>query len=414
MNKSLFTAASMLLMAASGTAQTWEQLPYHYERTMGKPKIFASAGNTLVAGIAYNSSPESHASTDGGATWHQVFADKPVAAVEFGPDGRIYFIAMKRYLTTSTYNIDTLFTSTDAATWTNAGYKVKSGDDEYSYEITSNNTLLFPHFSDATGKYISKSADYGATWSNTALMAGPITCSGTGDTIITSYMSPFPGGIRYSHDGGATVHDATWASGAPGGTIPVRTPDGTVYAAAVGQIFKSTDGGATFGPNLLSGSIGAIQEFIYASNGKFYIRVSGGVTGIWETSDFVTLNAITSGLPDYSLLSDMDVSDSYVYAVTDTNLYRYPLSGGTSAAPHIVAQESLNVYPNPAAGVLRIDLRGGNIDRAELVNVLGRAHNLELSSEGIADVSRIAPGTYLLRAFNGEMTLTTRIIINRQ
>ena len=70
MKRTLLAIACLANVAGMARAQTWEQLPYHYERTTGKPKIFASKGDVLVAGIAFNASPGSHASTDGGATWH--------------------------------------------------------------------------------------------------------------------------------------------------------------------------------------------------------------------------------------------------------------------------------------------------------------------------------------------------------
>lgn len=328
-------------------AQTWEQLPYYFPKTIqSTPQIFASPNDVLVAGISYNSAPKSHISQDGGTTWQQIFSDKPIISAEFGPDGTIYFISSKRYLTTSNYNIDTLFTSGDGINWTNMGYKLRAGEKDYDFTISGNNTLLFSKDANGFEDGLSKSTDNGVSWSLTSLLQGPVTCSYSADTIIRSFDSPWPGGIHYSHDGGATVNTAT---GIAVSTIPVYLPNGEIYAAAIGQIYKSLDGGASFVQVPLNASVSQIQEFFYASNGKFYIRV---LNGIWETSNFTDVTAITSNLPDYDWIKDMDISNNYIYAITDTNLYRYPISGsaGLDSAP--IKTASVSIYPNPTKGEL--------------------------------------------------------------
>lgn len=410
---SVFTCAYTLCAHAQ-----WEQLPYYFPRTtQSKPVVFTSPGNKLVAGLRYNPSPVSNVSLDGGTTWQQIFSDKAIATVEFGPDGTFYYVASKRYLTTSNYYLDTLFTSSDGLTWTNAGYKLAGGNGvytEYNFTVsTGNNTVLFPNFSDISGVYLSKSTDNAVTWSATALTAGPVTCSPAADTIIVSTESPWPGGVKYSHDGGATFNTATWASGAPGGTIPVRLPNGDVYAAAIGAIYKSTDGGASFGANLLSGPIGSIQEFIYAPNGKFYIRVSGGVTGIWETTDFTTLTSITASLPDNSLLSDIDISNDYIYAIADTNLYRYSLAGGTSGISEATSTTtSLYTYPNPAGNLLYINTApGSQMGKAILTDVSGRVVVDILPYQKIVPVHFLPNGIYYLQAAVNGQRCVQKVVI---
>jgi hypothetical protein len=304
-----FTLILFILIGSIANSQTCEQLPYYFPRNIqSAPRIFTSPNDVLVTGIRNNSSPASHISLDGGTTWQQIFSDKPVNSVEFGPDGAIYFISTKRYLTTSNYPLDTLYKSMDGVNWTNMGYKLLEGKNEHEFTISGNNTLLFSKDFNGSSKVFSKSNDNGVTWSLTNVGTGPVTCSFTADTIITSFGSPWPGGIKYSHDGGATVNVATGISVE---TYPIRLPNGDVYAASLGQFYKSTDGGASFTQIAAPSSFGHVQEFFYANNGKFYIRVSGAVTGIWETSDFVTFNAVTATLPDWNMLSDMEVSNNY-------------------------------------------------------------------------------------------------------
>src|SRR5690606_32671666 len=159
--------------------------------------------------------------------------------------------------------------------------------------------------------------------------------------------------------------------------------------------------GMSFGSNLLASSIGQIQEFFYAPNGKFYIRVSGGVTGIWETSDFVNFNAITATLPNYAYLNDMSISDNYIYAITDTNLYRYPL-GTTSVTETYATKPTVKVYPNPATDLLHVSISDNTlIEYMELTNVYGAVVARSARSESTVNIHLVPPGIYYLKVATG-------------
>lgn len=391
-----------LFISMVGFGQTWTQLPYYYPQTVQSPqKIFVSPNDVLVAGLKSHPSPESHISLDGGTTWQQIFADKPFMSVEFGPDGTIYFISTKKYLTSSLYPLDTLFTSTNGINWTNIGYKLLAGDHEHDFTISDNNTLLFSKDWNGTNKVFSTSNDNGVSWSLTNVGTGPVTCSYSADTIITSFDSPWPGGLRYSHDGGTTVNVAT---GINAESIPIRVPNGDVYAATLNQFYKSTDGGMSYTLISSPSSFGFVQEFLYAANGKFYIYVTGAVTGIWETADFTTYTAASVGLPDWSLLKDISVSNNYLYAITDTNLYRLPLSSGTSISES-GKEEAFEIFPNPAKENLSIkspfsgnivveifDLQGKELLRQNIFIQKNATYKLNLNG--------IPSGTYLISLKN--------------
>jgi hypothetical protein len=403
-----FTLILLVLITSIANSQTWEQVPYYFPRYIqSAPKIFTSPDDVLVAGVRNNSAPASHISLDGGDTWQQIFTDKPVVSVEFGPDGAIYFISSKRIPNTSTYPLDTLYRSTDGVNWTNMGYKLTGGNkvfNEYNFVISANNTLLFPnHMSGSGGINLSVSTDNGLSWTPTTMSASPFSCSQTADTIITSFGSPWPGGINYSHDGGATVNVATGISAE---SYPVRLPNGDVYAATLGQFYKSTDGGATFTQIAAPSSFGHVQEFLYAANGKFYIRVSGAVTGIWETSDFVTFNAVTATLPDWNLLSDMEVSNNYLYAIADTNVYKLPLGTSTSSLTNIQKQDDfLKIYPNPAKENISIVSSFDGNTLVEIFDLQGKRvykNNFSVTNNLSTNISlhNILSGVYFIRLTN--------------
>ena len=403
----LFVAAG-LVSANISYAQTWEQLPYYYPTEIQSAlKIFVSPNDVLVAGLNYNDAPASHISLDQGTTWQQIFPDKPIISAEFGPDGTIYFISNKRYLTTSNYYIDTLFSSSDGINWVNMGYKLLGGSTEYEFDITDNNTLFFTKDWNGSDKAFSKSTDNAVSWALTEVRTNPITTSPNGDTIVTSFDSPWPGGVKYSHDGGATVNIATGISSE---NIPIRTPNGDVYAASIGQVHKSTDGGMTF-TSILPSSIGQIHEFLYAANGRFYIRTYGGLgSAILETSDFISFTDITtSTLPDYAYIRDIDVSDNYIYAIADTNLYRLPLSGAASIDEN--KETTMNVYPNPAHDQVHVKLSSGAVlEEIVLRDQSGRIVTQKSHSNAL-ELNQIQPGIYYLTGKTGAQQFIEKVIV---
>lgn len=371
--KTIFTTFFLALISVFGISQTWEQLPYYYPQNyLGRAKIFTSPNNVLVAGLKAKPGPPtraSHVSLDGGTTWQQIFSNKPIISAEFGPDGTIYFISSAEYSNTGIFQIDTLFSSTDGVNWINMGYKLNAGENESEFAISGNNTLLFRKDWSGTDKVFSKSTDNGLTWTLTNVKSSPITCSYTADTIITNFGSPWPGGIKYSHDGGTTVNVATGISAE---SFPIILPNGDIYAATPNQFYKSTDGGVTFTqlPDVPQ-PFGFVQEFLYAPNGKFYIRVSGAAIGIWETSDFVSFNAVSATLPNWNLVWDIDVSNNYLYAVTDTNLYRYSI-GSASSVSSIENKIFGNIYPNPLKDYLNIESAVEGKITVEIIDLQGK------------------------------------------
>lgn len=421
--------ALLILSSGVGFSQTWQQLPYYYDRGQGflpvTPKIFASPNDVLVAGIKGTSASasgsgatlESHISMDGGATWQHIFSGKPIISAEFGPDGTIYFISSKEYLTSGNFFMDTLFTSVNGTNWTNSGHKLIGGNKqftEYNFVISDNNTLLFPnHMGGSGGIYLSASIDNGVSWTPTTIGASPVSCSQTTDTIIQSFSSPWPGGIMYSHDGGATV---SVASGINAESYPIRLPNGDIYAATLGIFYKSTDGGATFTQIAAPSSFGHVQEFLYASNGKFYIRVSGAVKGIWETSDFVTFNAVSATLPDGNLVNDIDVSNNYLYAITDTNLYKLELSGSSTSITDNEITEIITIYPNPAKEYISINSSVGGNTVVEIYNLQGKMMmNNTILVEKNNTFSMVLPklvsGLYFVRFINEDGKIQQHKII---
>jgi hypothetical protein len=404
--KKLIATISLLSAGLSLNAQNWQKLNYEFDYSFGAaPKIFVSPDDGIIIAGVKASAKEIAVSKDGGTTWQQVFPNMAVINASFSPDGTAWLMTAKKYLTTSIYNMDTLYSSADGLSWTNMGYKLKGGEAEYDFHITGNNTLLFPNASDALGPIISKSIDNGMSWTNTAANEGPLSASYTADTIVVSTTSPWPGGIKYSHDGGASFTNAT---GVTGGSIPVVLPNGEIWAANIGKLNKSTDGGATFtsvSPNPFIAL--QIQEFYHGANGSFYIR---DLQSVLETSDGVTYTNITGNLPDADKLMDIAVSNNYIYAITDTSIYRTPLGTGTSVARNPVNPSLMNIFPNPATDRVYVEIQGESVKQVELADQLGRVVRTT-ATETFLDLQGISSGVYFVKVRTRNEELIRKVIV---
>ena len=400
--KKFIATLCMLSFAQVAMSQTWQQLNYQYEwKLSSAPKIFVSPDDGLLVAGVKSDSKKISVSKDGGTTWTDIFPAMSMLTAEFGPDGTTYLITTKRYLTTALYPTDTMYTSTDGLTWTNSGQKIRNGESDLEFEITSNNTLIFPN---GSGSKMAKSTDNGQSWTDLNFNFKQLSASSTGDTIIISSGSPWPGGIEYSHDGG---HTFTASTGVNAECIPLVLPNGEIWAASLNKLWKSTDGGASFTGNSPNPSIPLqIGEIHYASNGKFYVRSLGSIL---ETTDGITYNNISGNL---SNVMDIALSANYIYAVTaDSNLHRTPLPGGNSVANQSMNPTLMKIYPNPASDRIHVAAANGTTPTLLLlIDPSGRSVRKQANTSSL-DVSGLAPGMYFLSVSTEKARFLEKVFI---
>lgn len=410
MRKQLHLIAILLIMQTLFShAQEWEHIPLSFDAV----KVYSSPEDVLVMGAPQATVP-SYISTDGGASWNQIFTNKPIMSAEFGPDGTIYLITGKKL--SALYFMDSLFSSNDGLTWTNLG-KIPFGGSasdykEPSYVVTGNNTLLFPWSVGPGEPYLSKSVDNGLAWTNTAFTGNIRSVSASPDAQSIT-IGTYNSGVYYSGDGGATFNASTggWGNVTVGGMV--HHPGGDIYAAAYGVTYKSTDGGQTFTNNVPVPWIGlTITEFDYApSNNNFYIRV---LNGIWETPDCISHTAITATLPDYNQIKDMAISNNYVYAITNVNLYRYEIANTSAVNEKEEIAVLATISPNPSAGSFRLNYdQSVNQDeiRIDVFNERGeKVFHADHATTRI-DLEGLPGGIYYASFIAGNKSETQKIII---
>lgn len=420
------TFSLLFLNVLPTSAQTWQSLSQTYSNfSSGDKKVFASpVSNTVIMAYEKNATPSgSHISMDGGNTWQQIFADKPMQAALFAPNGNIYLASVKRYLSTPTYNTDSLFSSSNGINWTNLGAFGGSGfHPEGSFCVTENNTLLLPRVDGLQGLYFNKSTDNGQNWVNTGYT--PSGGSGSNSIIWSVAASPacdtiilgtYNSGVRYSHDGGATWQTSTggsWGAATVGGAV--ITQHGNSYVATAGSVSKSTDGGVTFtGLTYIPSVTMTIKEFLYHKpSGKFFIHA---VQGIFESSDCITWTNITGNLTDAHLIIDIAVSQDYIFVTksNEDNLYRYQITG-TTGVQEPADDKEIWLYPNPSSDYVNI----GNLpigSTATITDLTGKT----VYSSTIAQINEIvntidfANGIYFVQGVKNGEVISRKFIVNK-
>src|SRR5690606_10464688 len=145
---------------------------------------------------------------------------------------------------------------------------------------------------------------------------------------------------------------------------------------------------------------------------KFYLRT---LNGILETEDFINVTNIAANLPANNLLMDIYVSDNYVYAVTDKDVYRYKTEEGTIDISKVSYDKSnFKIYPNPSSEIICIQaneiIHNG---KAQLFDLSGKLV-LEQKMTGntmFIETKGIASGIYVIKISDGQITSSQRVVI---
>ncbi len=144
-----------------------------------------------------------------------------------------------------------------------------------------------------------------------------------------------------------------------------------------------------------------------ASNGAIDITVTGGVGGfkyLWNNG------AITQDLTGL-------VPGVYSVVVTDANgcaaSSTFVVGGNVGIATLEAVNAQVSVYPNPAKDYFVVEVKGFNIDKIELYDVLGRLMSSAepRNSKTEINTSDLAQGMYLVRILVDGKLITKRIKI---
>jgi photosystem II stability/assembly factor-like uncharacterized protein len=316
------------------------------------------AGNVVLAGIAPSggSGGGMFRSTDGGATWDEVasLAGNDVYDVEFATDGTAW-----------AGTLDGPWKSTDGgATWTQQGLGI--GLNDQTLEITLDPSLpnrLWAGVADALGSQpqnVLRSDDGGATWTNVTPPLGAVSCTGLAvdptdsSTVFACFGGAFGGGAVWRSTNAGT----TWtnvSAGLPANPMQDLFCDGTRVLVAGGLLFgsqpvglyQSVNDGATWTP-LHDGTwpLTVINDVEVDSADPNRIYVASAGAGVFRSSDGGATWGFGFGGSGGLSVNEVEVAPSGTAPVFlgASSAAVWKASAGVAFTPSSVGIGSLNAY----------------------------------------------------------------------
>ncbi|GAB4133174.1 MAG: hypothetical protein Fur0041_05180 [Bacteroidia bacterium] len=222
-----------------------------------------------------------------------------------------------------------------------------------------------------------------------------VSCAGGNDGVIDVTVSGGISQYTYAWSTGATTEDIFNLTA---GTYTLTVTDANGCNAT--QTFNV---GQPVNPLIVNGVISNASSQT-ATDGGVDITITGGsapYTYLW--SNGATTEDITGVAPGV-----------YTVAVTDANgcvttqTYTVSFNIGIDAQ---VLENGINVYPNPAREQFTVEVKGFNIDRAEVYNVVGQviyteqpnAQKVQFNTEAMSN------GMYFIKLYINDQVVTRRI-----
>lgn len=411
----------MALAPWTSKAQTWEVVDSIVVNDLvwDKPKVDVSAGDDIFLSFETTKSGNPLLkSSDGGQSWTTVKANFQRGHIGFDSQDHMYIVSAKRYSNVAKTYFDTLYYSSDLGAtlqvvdqvpdndWNRASFYIDGSDQFYSSGPGSG-----PNYAREWRMYS------GTTLAGT--MYGPydifskgqrsIIKLSNGNYVVSSYNS----GIRYSTDGGST-----WVESANDGVLGTITFEGFVEAdngnllLGGATIVECADGGETWTSSSLGQNF--IGKLVKASNGTIYAMAVYNT--LYESTDNGATWSAVGNTPSGSF-GDLAVSDQHLYIIIDNVLYKTAISGGSGIGIAEQSSSALQVYPNPSAGDVNLEVGEEMLNgTVKVYEHTGR----ELLSEKIESprftINRErfpVPGVYVVRVQNemGNTLQLSRVVI---
>jgi photosystem II stability/assembly factor-like uncharacterized protein len=357
-------------------------------------------GNTWIAAF---SSEGLHRSTDGGVTWSDINKDlgrQPCYSVLATGQSRLYAGTFGFAFWGGIYESDDR-----GATWTdlnplnyNASFlrlnTLQNGNlmcsGTYGLFIgnhdATNQHIFWTHPMDAdcaysqfvsrrgvayvgsSNAYILVSRDNGSTWVQSTNGLQGSYFMGLGEsTTGRVFASALQSGTFYTDDDGLSWKSS---SGLPSVAYDFTYKGDTVFAAASGDVFSSTDNGITW--QYTGGVWGSIRRLLVAPNGDLLAGASPG--GVFRSrDDGRSWDTLNNGLANLNILDLTFDMANRLYAATDSGIY-YTDAFATGPDAGVVSFSLEQNFPNPfnSSTIIRFDLPSSGLVSLNAYNLAGQ------------------------------------------
>ncbi len=305
-----------------------------------------------------------------------------------------------------------LFKSTDnGSTWARIS---NLPDSMYIWDITEAAGNMAIAFTKGTNYGVYYSADQGSTWTMaTGLESAPRYFMRDGNTL---YLGGTTKGVYISSDNGQTwALTGTGFPDLPGVWGIAKTGDNLFANSISGKgLYRSTNNGSSWQNTDTSVFKGFCQVFSMATAGNTIIASMDGVCNagvpIKMSNDggntwSAFMDGISAGF--YPNVGSGSSGNAF-YTKKGKEVYRYTLASG-------IAQNQLtyplNVFPNPSAGHLNINLPGENC-QLEIINALGEiVYAQQLKNQRNISLQLQHNGLYFIRASTNQAKYSGKVII---
>lgn len=112
------------------------------------------------------------------------------------------------------------------------------------------------------------------------------------------------------------------------------------------------------------------------------------------------------GFPTISMIrpSDREITHDmwdFNLAEMEATVEETLLAEGLSSAEEVLLSQGVSVFPNPASDILTVST-DQNVDKYEVINMLGQAVKVTNNKSNVINVSNLTPGQYTLRMYTND------------
>jgi hypothetical protein len=303
------------------------------------------------------------------------------SGIDFTQGNVTLFTSLGRYLF-----VDLPYrTSNDGKSWQEKGGVLGVCD---KYLITSSQTSIY------------RSGDSGNSWQGVP-GPGAKSIASIGITVFANTGS----NLWRSKDTGNN-----WSQLSPQFVGAMMTMGSLLFiTGANGSVIVSSDNGDNWNSVAVDSAVMPLNVNVLVTDGKNLF--AGTTKGVYLSTDTgKNWRAENDGLGNLLNVNSLGIFDTLIFVNVPTNTGGYytafrPIHEMTDTAPASVVQtlplkDSIEVYPNPAAGIVTLLSGGTSILGVNVLNVLGEeilTSSYGRESEINLDISKLASGTYFLR-----------------